>query len=166
MKKDPERFNLYGIEIDKGNNDAFSKCIRCATLRWDSSNKRLIIENDAKQKTDWMQFYTLSIHQGLLDKLYNVFRIKKNDIEAKENLTKDFYEHFIVDANDKKIEFRDSNNILRYFLPGMTIHSGRSKPSKEDMPQHLPFIPYSALEHAVLDCKYSIVNLLDSARYE
>ena len=165
-EKDPERFNLYGIEIDKDKKDAFSQCVRYATLRWDSSNKRLIIENDAKQKTDWMQFYTLSIHQGLLDKLYTVFRIKKNDIEAKENLTKDFYEHFIVDANDKKIEFRDSNNIKRYFLPGMTIHSGRSKPSKEDMPQHLPFIPYSALEHAVLDCKYSIVNLLDSARYE
>jgi len=165
-EEDPEGFNLYGIEIDKGNNVAFSQCVKYATLKWDSSNKRLIIENDAKQKTDWMQFHSLSIHQGLLDKLYAVFGIQKNDIESKENLTKDFYEHFIIDANDKRIKFRDSNNILRYFLPGMTIHSGRSKPSKEDMPQQLPFIPYSALEHAVLDCKFSIVELLDSARYE
>ena len=163
--ENPKRFNLYGIKIDKSM-PAFSQCVRYATLRWDSSNKRLIIENDAKQKTDWMKFHSLSIHQGLLDKLYNAFGIKKDDIEAKENLTKDFYEHFVIDATAKKIWFTDKRNRQRYFLPGMTIHSGRSKPSKEDMPQQLPFIPYSAIEQAVLDCKYSIVNLLDSARYE
>lgn len=35
-----------------------------------------------------------------------------------------------------------------------------------DMPQRLPFIQYAAIEHAVLDCKYSLIQLLDSARYE
>ena len=34
------------------------------------------------------------------------------------------------------------------------------------MPQRLPFIQYAAIEHAVLDCKYSLIQLLDSARYE
>lgn len=48
----------------------------------------------------------------------------------------------------------------------MCVHSGRSKPSAEDMPQHLPFIQYATIEQAVLDCKYSLVELLDFARYQ
>ena len=34
------------------------------------------------------------------------------------------------------------------------------------MPQKLPFVQYAALDHAVMDCKYSLVELLDYARYE
>ena len=52
------------------------------------------------------------------------------------------------------------------FVPCMMIHSGRSKPGVNDMPQKLPFLQYAAIEHAVLDCKYSLVELLDYARYE
>ena len=48
----------------------------------------------------------------------------------------------------------------------MTIHSGRSKPAEVDMPQRLPFIQYASLEHAVMDCKYSLTELLDMAYYE
>ena len=51
-------------------------------------------------------------------------------------------------------------------MPGIMVHSGRSKPNKKDMPQLMPFIQYAAIEHATLDCKYSLVELLDSARYE
>ena len=56
--------------------------------------------------------------------------------------------------------------ISGFFLPHLMIHSGRSKPSISDMPQHQPFIQYAAIEHAVLDCKYSLVDLLDFARFE
>ena len=56
--------------------------------------------------------------------------------------------------------------LKKEFLPGLIIHSGRSKPNESDMPQKLPFIQYAALEHAVMDCKYSLVELLDFARYE
>ena len=52
------------------------------------------------------------------------------------------------------------------FLEGMIIHSGRSKPNEEDMPQHQPFVQYSAIENAVLDCKYTLVELLDFACFE
>ena len=52
------------------------------------------------------------------------------------------------------------------FVPGLIIHSGRSKPGINDMPQKLPFLQYAAIEHAVLDCKFSLVELLDYARYE
>ncbi len=164
--ENPKRFNIFGVKIDKEAKPAFSHCVRYATLSWDSYKKRLIVNHDKDQQMNWILFDSLSIHQGLLDKLYACFGIEKNDIEAKENLTKDFYESFIIDTSAKTIVFTDENNNQHYFLPGMTIHSGRSKPSKEDMPQRLPFIPYSAIEHAVLDCKYSIVELLDSARYE
>lgn len=161
----PNRFNLYGFDIDK-DKPAFSICVKYATLSWDNSQKKLSIENKRDPKTFQMKFHSLSIHQGLLDKLYNAFDIAKDDIQAKENLTKDLYKYFIIDATKQEISFKEKGDIQHYFLPGMTIHSGRSKPCEEDMPQQLPFIPYSALEHAVLDCKYSIVQLLDSAHYE
>ena len=83
----------------------------------------------------------------------------------KEILTRDFYKEF------KRIS-QDDNDIIvygndkKFFLPGMCIHSGRSKPSTIDMPQELPFIQYASIEHAILDCKYSLVELLDFARYE
>ncbi len=113
-------------------------------------------------------FNFLSIHQGLLDKLYDAFKIKesKQSSKEKEELTKKLYNVF---SNSKVFGFKDENekeDVTHYFLPGMTIHSGRSKPSKSDMPQHLPFVPYSAIEHAVLDCKFSLIELLNSARYE
>jgi hypothetical protein len=60
----------------------------------------------------------------------------------------------------------DGGNSPVYYLPNLRIHSGRSKPSFSDMPQHQPFIQYAAIEHAVMDCKYSLVELLEFARYE
>ena len=34
------------------------------------------------------------------------------------------------------------------------------------MPQKQPFIQYASLDHAMSDCKYTLVELLDNARYE
>ena len=167
-------FNIYGYQYAP-EASAFSRCVKYATISWDND---FIIQRD--ENVDWMYFDSLSIHQGLLDKLYGVFGIKTNK-KAKENLTKRFYDEFLINLSkhlskdgqdcvmiEFPIEFKErSLDIMNhYFLPGMTIHSGRSKPSKEDMPQWIPFIPYSAIENAVHDCKYSIVELLDSARYE
>jgi hypothetical protein len=171
--EDTKCFNLYGINIDKGKPN-YSECIKYATISWNDSKKQLVFNPSIEQRPKWMKFHSLSIHQGLLDKFYAAFGIQKEDVEAKENLTKDLYEYFIIDAKKQMINLLEDKDkdkdkdpkISRYFLPGMVIHSGRSKPSKEDMPQRLPFIPYSAIEQAVLDCKYSIVELLDYARYE
>ena len=60
----------------------------------------------------------------------------------------------------------ETSKETQLFMPGIMVHSGRSKPNKKDMPQLMPFIQYAAIEHATLDCKYSLVELLDSARYE
>jgi hypothetical protein len=162
-------FYLYGFEYDK-NKTNFSRCIRYASISWDNKDKRMKIVScsDAYNKV-LNDFNYLSIHQGLLDKLYDAFGIKesKQSAKEKEELTKDLYSVF--SNSDKIFNFTDENEedkVTHYFLPGMTIHSGRSKPSKNDMPQHLPFVPYSAIEHAVLDCKFSLIELLNSARYE
>ena len=48
----------------------------------------------------------------------------------------------------------------------MIVHSGRSKPNFDDMPQHQPFLQYSAVEHALFDCKYSLVEVLDFACFD
>jgi len=126
---------------------------------------------DGKIKIDTfgkkLKFDYLSIHQGLLDKIYESFDIKRNARE-KHEFTKLFYETFAINAeticySDSRIDEGEKDV---YYLPNLRIHSGRSKPSFADMPQQQPFIQYAAIEHAVMDCKYSLVELLDFARYE
>jgi len=118
-----------------------------------------------KLKADLGTFDYLTIHQGLLDKIYEQFDIRRKPYE-KHLFTKMFYETFC--SHDRIIEYKDElipeGNV--YYLPNLRIHSGRSKPSFADMPQHQPFMQYSAIEHAIMDCKYSLIELLDFARYE
>lgn len=182
--QDPEKdkssvFNLYGIKrVDTFANQLktetiddmsvvdgryYSKCAKLATIEWDNDSLSINWQKDSG-KFFANKFDHISIHQGLLDKLYEGFGIK-DDPNMKEVLTRDFYKKF------KKISQKDDNIIVygnnkKFFLPGMCIHSGRSKPSTIDMPQELPFIQYASIEHAILDCKYSLVELLDFARYE
>lgn len=174
--KQPNVFNLYGLrndsrsEIKKQGNDYTSTCVKLYTLSWNpnpSPNQPFLnIERNKKFKRLRHKFDSISIHQGLLDKLYEAFGIGEKDIMAKERLTKDFYSYFANGTQGDIIDFSDKDKNIKYYLPGMCIHSGRSKPSEYNMPQHLPFIQYASIEHAVLDCKYSLVELLDFARYE
>ena len=55
---------------------------------------------------------------------------------------------------------------VKELLPNFIIHSGRSKPSKNDMPQSQPFVQFAAIDSAVKDCKYTLVELLATAHYE
>ncbi|MBQ9231030.1 MAG: hypothetical protein IJ190_07580 [Prevotella sp.] len=116
-------------------------------------------------------FDYISIHQGLLDKIYEHFGIKKES-EYKHQVTLKLYEAFANSPTDYLVNtYKEKENNVAiekkgYFLPRLMVHSGRSKPSFVDMPQQQPFIQYSAIEHATLDCKYSLVELLDYARYE
>ena len=100
----------------------------------------------------------LSIHQGLLDKVYEMFvsdkKNKDNVAAMKMNVTKALHDAYMVPCagND--------------YLQGLIIHSGRSKPNEENMPQHQPFVQYSAIENAVFDCKYTLVELMDFACFQ
>ena len=102
------------------------------------------------------EFDFITIHQGILDKIYNALKIDKSDSGKKERekLTKNLYNLF------------SKNNPCGTFLPQFIIHSGRSKPNIGDMPQKQPFLQFSALDHALRDCKYTLVELLNSAHYE
>ena len=115
----------------------------------------------------------ISIHQGILDKIYEAFGIKEhgevND-PKKCHVTKRLHEEFMREGIYTPIPVVDHEGSAQSgdldFLPCFIIHSGRAKPTKNDMPQELPFVQYAAIEHGVLDCKYSLVELLDYARYE
>lgn len=201
---DPSKFNIYGLsrnlqgaflcdELTDFGGKYISTCRKLAQLSWADDNL----------KVEWLQgvdyyknmFDDISIHQGLLDKLYTVFNIKDKP-ELKEKLTNRFYMEFSSNLESEEMryvvivkeygkparvkrisEIYNSETAIKndekiiigepfYLLPGMCIHSGRSKPSVVDMPQRLPFIQYASIENAVLDCKYSLVELLDYARYE
>lgn len=100
-----------------------------------------------------------SIHQGLLDKIYTKFGVRGSSRKMC-SVTATLY-----DAVSRKAPLYEKVS-PEIFRSGFFIHSGRSKPSETDMPQHQPFIQYASIENAVLDCKYSLVELLKSARYE
>lgn len=96
----------------------------------------------------------ISIHQGILDKIYENLDIKNKDAE-KCKLTSCIHQCLMRDKT-----------IIGEYLPCFIIHSGRAKPTKEDMPQEQPFVQYAAIENAVKDCKPMLVELLDFAKYE
>lgn len=152
-------FDIYGYGgyvID--GEEVHGKCIAIGTITQDEGSILVKRHNSTKC------FGYITIHQGILDKIYDEFGIK-DDVQAKHDFTRDFYEKFSDFGKDEIISYSD-NRVTEYFLPQMYIHSGRSKPSPVDMPQKQPFIQYAAIEHAILDCKYSLIQLLDSARYE
>ncbi len=114
----------------------------------------------AKHKYDF-----ISIHQGILDKIYNFFDInnipdKEKKAEEKLKITYAIFNELSAKADKEKFKATDE------FLPQMIIHSGRSKPNSTDMPQKLPFVQFAAIDHAVRDCKYTLSELLYSAHYE
>lgn len=165
-------FNLYGLSEASSNTKSI--CTKIASLSWSQTDGLLfngkITNEEDNYFNNYKRFDRMSIHQGLLDKLYEVFGIKDQQKE-KERLTRQFYQAFSTSfvnklkSDDENSEMIVGNNDLP-FLQGLCIHSGRSRPSQIDMPQKLPFIQYASIENAVLDCKYSLVELLDYARYE
>ena len=158
-------FGVYGLYYEGENSimpqcdEKYScRCERIATIAWQNQTLKVEFEKSSKKQTE-NQFDFISIHQGLLDKLYEAFDIKSNQ-EEKIQFTTTLCRRFSKISSDNSRDWKSG------FIPGLVIHSGRSKPAENDMPQMLPFIQYASIEHAVLDCKYSLVDLLENARYE
>lgn len=131
-----------------------------ATIRMDES-ARISIEPGINKELNRFDF--LTIHQGILDKVYNTLGVMED--YHKCEVTQKLYSCF-VKPNSNSIA--DPDQVIDDFgyRPQFIIHSGRSKPNKKDMPQHLPFLQFSALDHAVRDCKYTLTELLNSSHYE
>ena len=176
--RNPQNKNTYGMyglqlfpdrtDILDGIENAYhAKTVKLVDLSWEDSSLKITPELSTKYPAKCFDY--ISIHQGLLDKLYEAFGIKDNE-NAKVELTRKLY-LFLKSGNQNIMNVSQNTGVstqkeAHLFMPGMMVHSGRSKPNKKDMPQLLPFIQYAAIEHAALDCKYSLVELLDNARYE
>lgn len=165
-------YGLYGLRLKEADADVYVPeydknrgyaciCAKLADVSWNEDDLSITHVNSSVESEFKYSFVFdyISIHQGLLDKLYEVFPIK-DDVRKRNAVTTKISSIF------GKLHNVSWESGYPGFTPGLVIHSGRSKPAKEDMPQCLPFLQYSAIEHAVLDCKLSLVNLLEDARYE
>lgn len=155
-------FDIIANEIEKkvtivGYSDEEGRVCEIATL-----NNKIEWEPDIPYFFKG-KFHFVSIHQGILDKIYGCLGAKDNN--AKIKITNQFYNAFMCEVHIKKY-FNVENDSALEFLPRLIIHSGRSKPNNNDMPQKQPFIQFAALDYAIKDCKYSLTELLYSAHYE
>lgn len=133
--------------------------IRIAHIIYEDKNVKVELTEDGQEifaNSKGEIFDYIIIHQGVLDKIYTVFGIK-NDGDEKYKVT---------NALHKCFSKQDTPTEVKKFLPNFIIHSGRSKPSRNDMPQKQPFVQFAAVDHAVKDCKYTLVELLATAHYE
>lgn len=152
--------------------------VGCTEIAWENGTYkctfdkigRFYLNNENQIKIEFIQdgyqsrYDFITIHQGILDKIYEGYGIKQfcdENNRAKCLVTKELYTQFMRDS-EMDIVVKNGEE----FLPRFIIHSGRAKPTVDDMPQKLPFVQFAAIENAVKDCKYSLVQLLDYARYE
>ena len=172
---DKKKYGIYGLSLNPNRTDVLNaiddfyhaKTIKLVDLSWENDNLKIAPHAGSEYLDKGFDF--ISIHQGLLDKLYEAFGIKDN-VAAKLRLTNKLYQFLKRGENycenNQTHSFNCSQKKNLSIMPGISIHSGLSKPNKDDMPQIIPFIQYATIEHAVLDCKFSLVELLDNARYE
>lgn len=146
-----------GMVIIRGFSKEKGKDVDVATIKMD---KNACVK--CSRKKDFLhKFDFVTIHQGILDKIYESLGIKGDDaryVEMKKQVTKELFNNFSKLSTEEIAQ--DG------FLPQFIIHSGRSRPTEKDMPQKQPFIQFAALDHAVRDCKYTLTELLYSAHYE
>lgn len=140
---------VSGIMYGFSSHDDYSnqQCVELGTIDITNDTKICLNDNISLPKFDY-----ISIHQGMLDKLYGVDKNK----ERRE----------VTDGIYECLSCHRKSPIGNGFQEGLSIHSGRSKPEVSNMPQKLPFIQYSALSDALFDCKYTLINLLSYAKYE
>lgn len=154
--KDAEgKMMLVGCVNSKFNGDIFDNTFeKMGTFELGADGKPVLIPVDKYLYIFKNRFDYISIHQGILDKIYENLGIKKNN-RAKCELTASIHQCLMKDTK-----------VIGDYLPRFIIHSGRAKPNLEDMPQKQPFVQYAAIENAVKDCKPMLIELLDYAKYE
>lgn len=125
-------------------------------LSWDKDNG---LSSEAVHADQLVPADILSVHQGLFDKLYDLFRIR----EYRDRM-KLFRQFYLMFSAKRQVLREDSIGGRETFCEGMIIHSGRAKPNAEAMPMHLPFIPFASVERALMDCKYTLYELFVNAK--
>ena len=155
----PTENGRIGLYSDKTCEETIAHIIK----KEDDKIEVILMNDDFHGKFDF-----ITIHQGLLDKIYGALGIDSENVEGRESVTKALFDAFSRKTEESKgIEYKiNGKGHKGYFLPQFVVHSGRSKPNHKDMPQHLPFLQFTAVDHALRDCKYILTELLYSAHYE
>lgn len=100
----------------------------------------------------------------MLDKIYEQYEC---DATQENNVVDEFYNQLFLQSRNRQLIYDEKKNERkRYFYPGFTIHSGRSKPYLPNALQLMPFIQYASIENAFMDCKYILVELLELTQYD
>ena len=151
---DNNECSIWGVIPNKKSN----KCnyVKIACINRDGSIESCLSYNFKQQilsKYGSQTFDAISIHQGILDKIYGFVGCKNKDNE-------DYHKKKKLYITEQLKDFYGS------VYTSLFIHSGRSKPTTADMSQQVPFIQYSALENATFDSKYTLIELFENARYE
>ena len=157
---------MIGDNLDWADENVHKQPIEIATFKDEDGEYKITLSAEGKKiftNGNSRIFHYITIHQGILDKIYNVFGIKENEKE-KYKVTHALHRFFSKPPLSKETEKKHKST--ESFLPNFIIHSGRSKPNEKDMPQHQPFVQFAAIDHAVKDCKYTLVELLATAHYE
>lgn len=179
-----KRTHFFNFQINSCKKEVqiwgYTAPIKDASVSYSSSDKINILGRIYKENNDYKlelfneeksslynAFDFILIHQGLLDKIYNMFEIGDLNVVEKHKITRLLFDSFAKPENlNKTVPYIDEGGVKGDFLPQFIIHSGRSKPEYKDMPQQQPFIPFAAMENAVKDCKYTLSELLYSNHYE
>lgn len=132
-----------------------NKNIAIVSIEEDKKDKKLKIFDLKKQaigeiteegeiSMEALNYHLISIHQGLLDRIYDFLKNKNSD---NFNLSKKKLMENIFNS------INTYNNIIR-----IIVHSGRS--ILPQVPSGVAFVPYTALGNALRASKFSISNLL------
>ena len=109
---------------------------------------KIEIEFDLTNKAS--RFHYVSIHQGILDKIFNYYVELAEESNLSNRLNKEDYIPLIL----KGIKQDISPNKL-------SIHSGRSRPYI--LPDGVSFIPFSGIEYGISESKQVLLNIILSA---
>jgi hypothetical protein len=148
--------DAYNFNNDYSFNLFAKKNIQLLNILFNESEKSFSFYNLNKEK-----YYELSFdkHSGMLT---NAFSTEKSfDIIC-------IHQGIIDKIHEKsRKEFSVIFNSFNKFFPDKIkiVHSGRSKPSSE-IPEGYYFLPYSSLENAFNDCKFSLTEVLFNVKKE
>lgn len=153
MNKTDKGVTIWGVNFyNLPENGVYGNCEVVGKIIFEQEQDKLLPKVLRYSET---QYDYISLHQGLLDKVYEAIPKDMDNDDIRKEVTKAIYNKYMTQTSDDKD-----------YLQGMVIHSGRSKPNSKDMPQHQPFLQYSAIEHALFDCKYTLVEVLDFACFD
>ena len=149
----PTSFELNGLSICNVKSHSAGQVLMMDLFRDPILSVRNILEPDRiniKYFNKGANFHYLSIHQGILDKIYNYYAELVEESGSVTSIGKEDYIPLVLKAFE-----RDVNP------DKLSIHSGRSRPYI--LPEGISFIPFSGIEYGIGESKQVLLNIILSA---